>query len=113
MMSLYTIVCPPLFLDWMKFYKADKSRYRNNCRVHIWMIVNITSLCNSRSVAESWRLSRQLYLWYQAIFVAEHLLLCVPIIKLRFNIASRNADLAEAGLQLMAEERHSMQTVNW
>ena len=109
MMSLYTIVCPPLFLDWMKFYKADKSRYRpcshlDNCQYHI---------SNSRSVAESWRLSRQLYLWYQAMFVAEHLLLCVPIIKLRFNIASRNADLAEAGLQLMAEERQSMQTVNW
>ena len=26
MMSLYTLVCPPLFLDWIKFYKADKSR---------------------------------------------------------------------------------------
>jgi len=71
------------------------------------------SLYTPRSVAESWCLSRQLYLWYQAMFVAEHLLLCIPIIKLRFNIASRNADLAEAGLQLMAEERQSMQTVNW
>ena len=26
MMSVYTLVCPPLFLDWIKFYKADKSR---------------------------------------------------------------------------------------
>ena len=26
MMSLYTLVCPPLFLDWIKFYKSDKSR---------------------------------------------------------------------------------------
>ena len=66
-----------------------------------------------RSVAECWRLSRSLYISYLAMFVLEHLVLCIPIIKLHFNIANRNAQLAEAHLELMAEERHSTETVNW
>ena len=45
-MSLYTIVCPPLFLDWMKFYKADKSRYRpclhlDDCQYHIFVYLQV------------------------------------------------------------------------
>ena len=66
-----------------------------------------------RSVAESWRMSRSLYISYLAMFVVEHLVLCIPIIKLHFNIADRNRQLAEAQLDLMAEERQSTETVKW
>lgn len=68
---------------------------------------------NFRSVTECWRSSRSLYICYQAMFVVEHLVLCIPIIKLHFNIASRNNDLAEANLDPMAEERQSTEIVNW
>ena len=66
-----------------------------------------------RSVAESWRLSRSLYISYLATFVVEHLVLCIPIIKLHFNIADRNKQLGEAHLELMVEERQSTETVKW
>ena len=62
--SLWTIACPPLFLDWEELYRHSKSK---------------------RSIRQCWNKSWTLTITFIICFTVEHLFLCAPLFVFRVH----------------------------
>jgi hypothetical protein len=72
--TLYTLLCPPLFLDWEGIYRDGKG---------------------SITFKESWKKSQKLLLFYILIHFIEHIVLCIPLMLFKKIIDKRNEQLSD------------------
>ena len=79
--SLWTMICPPLIYDWEVFY---------------------TTYRETLSVNQSYTQSKRMFSLFVSLFYIEHLILCLPIISLKWSIDQRN-NLLEEYFSLLPE----------
>jgi hypothetical protein len=73
-LSLYSLLCPPLFLDWEVIYHKNAQML---------------------TVKESWRKSQVFLICNIVLHFVGHIMLCIPLMMLNCAISKRNAELAE------------------
>jgi hypothetical protein len=71
--TLYTLLCPPLFLDWEEIYRGGKGYI---------------------TFKDSWKKSQKCLVFYISMHFIEHIALCIPIIFLKRAIDERNEQLS-------------------
>jgi hypothetical protein len=72
--SFYTLLCPPLFLDWEKIYRDGKG---------------------SIAFKDSWIKSQKCIMVPIAMHFIEHIVMCVPLILFKRSIDERNHKLSD------------------
>jgi hypothetical protein len=72
--TIYTLLCPPLFLDWEEVYRERKELI---------------------TIKESWRKSQNILIAHIIMQCMEHIVLCTPLIMLKNAITVRNEKLED------------------
>ncbi len=93
---LYTLVCPPLFLDWQEMYSAGSGH----------------GLSPQDKIKDCWIWSWSAYLSSVFLFVSECAILSWPIAMLKIFITVRKADMQAAYFPQVPEEDLSERNVN-
>ncbi len=88
---LYSSVCPPLFIDWEDIYLRGEG---------------------ALTVEQSWTRSKSRICAFVALFALEHLLLCLPLLLLKFSLAKRSQSMLSVPLPLLPEEEASVALVD-
>ena len=86
---LHTFVCPPLFLDWQNLAGGSAD-----------------------AIAASWKRSQTGLLSYVGLFAAEHLMLSVPLMVLKYVLEERNQKMTEDFFPPIADELRSMEIID-
>jgi hypothetical protein len=72
--TIYTLLCPPLFLDWEEIYRDGKG------------VVTFK---------DSWKKSQKYIVFHILMHFVEHIELCIPLIIFKKSIDGRNEDLID------------------
>jgi hypothetical protein len=72
--TLYTLLSPPLFLDWEEIFRAGKG---------------------SITFKDSWKKSQKFLVSHIFIHFIEHIVLCIPLMLLKLAIDNRNKELLD------------------
>jgi hypothetical protein len=89
--SLYTIIFPPVFVDWEVIYRDSDGEVL---------------------ITKCWQKTKMFIFSQIVINFIQHILLCVPLVLLKVKIDQRNKDLTVAGLYPLKDELFSTQMVN-
>jgi hypothetical protein len=88
--NIYTLLCPPLFLDWELVYQNSKGLI---------------------TVKKCWIKSQTFLIYHIIIHLVEHVLLCIPLMMLKRAIADRNEKLSDL-FPPLKDELYSTYIVN-
>ncbi len=89
--DVYSVVCPPLFHDWMQVLSADDG--------------------GCKSIPAAWSKSRRAFLQFVGLFAVENLLLLAPIYIMKRTICQRVAAMSPV-FPLLPEEERSVALVD-
>jgi hypothetical protein len=89
--GLYTILFPPLFVDWETIYRDSNGEV---------------------TIKKCWQKTKMFIFAQINIHFIEHILFCIPLVMLKVAIDQRNKDLTIAGFYPQKDELYSTRMVN-
>jgi hypothetical protein len=90
-LSIYSLMSPPLFLDWEVIYRKNKKKF---------------------SVKESWRKSQKFLICNIMMHFVQHIIFCIPLIMQKISISARNTELTSYFVMPLKNELYSTYIVD-